>query len=299
METMKNLRYYIEFQLLKFILIIVRNIPYKWALWLGGAITGFFWRIGIRKNIARKNFEIFFGDKYTASERDKILWKSYVNFGKSMTEFALISPFSKCCLKQLVDMDGAQELFDLKEKGQGAILVTGHLGSWELLGASMVAHELPIDFLVGIQSNSKVNEMMNEERRSLGIGIISMGVAARGVMKALRKGHMVAMLSDQDGGRAGIEVEMCGKKVLTPGGPAAFAMKTGVPIITGICIRNDDNYTHRLETSYLKMPELTGNHKKDVELVTQAYTDKIEEYIKKYPTLWFWPHRRFKYSIDY
>ncbi len=296
---MKKIQHYIEWIFLNIVLWTVGNLPYNWSLGLGAAITRFLWVIGMRKDVARKNFEIAFGEEITPQKRDKILRSSYINFGRSMVEFSLISRLRPDCLRRLVNMDEAQDIMELSEQEKGAILVTGHLGSWELLGAALVAWGVKLSFLVGKQRNDKVDQLMNETRRSMHIGIINMGVAARGVLKALKSGRMVAMLSDQDGGRAGVETELFGHKVLTPGGPAAFALKAKVPIILGIIVRNPDGHTHRLITEELEFPPLTGDTKEDIQRVTQAYTDRLAAMIKEHPQMWFWPHRRFKHSVKY
>jgi len=278
---------------------IITNIPYTWAVKLGGVFTGLLWDIGIRKDIARTNFEIVFGNRYTHKERDVILRKSYVNFGRSMSEFMRLPLLSSECLLRLVNMSRAQDIAECAQKKQGALLVTGHFGSWELLGAALVANNWPIDYLVGKQSNKKIEAVMNDIRIEKNIGIIQMGIASRGILNSIKNGRMVALLSDQDAGRAGIEVTMFDKKVMTPGGTAAFAIKTGAPIIIGVILRNDDIYTHSLLTEKLIMPELTGDKKEDIANITQAYTDKVAKLIENYPELWFWPHRRFKRVVDY
>jgi KDO2-lipid IV(A) lauroyltransferase len=296
---MKKFGHTIQFLILGAIRAVMRNVPYTWSFTFGGLFTGVAWHLGIRRKVARKNFEIVFGNRYSAKERDRILYNSYVNFGRSMVEFTLQSRFTPSCLRNIVDMSDAISLEDTRESKNGAILVTGHLGSWELLGASLVAHKFPIDFLVGEQSNKKVDKMMNNMRKRMMIGIIHMGVAVRGVLRSLKKGRMVALLSDQDAGHAGIEVEMFDQKVMTPSGPAAFHLKTGAPIIVGIIVRQDDKYSHKLYTEKIDMPCLTGENKEDVEIITQLYTDKLAAYIEKYPEMWFWPHRRFKRSVSY
>jgi Kdo2-lipid IVA lauroyltransferase/acyltransferase len=133
----------------------------------------------------------------------------------------------------------------------------------------------------------------------MSIGIIHLGVAARGVLKSLKAGRMVAMLSDQDAGHAGVPVKMFGKDVLTPAGAAIFSIKTKAPILVGLIVRNPDNITHRLIAVKLENPELSGDSDKDAIAITQAYTEKLAEYIKQFPEMWFWCHRRFKRVVEY
>lgn len=134
---------------------------------------------------------------------------------------------------------------------------------------------------------------MNDYRRCMGIGIIKMGAAAKGVIRALKNNRFVAMLSDQDAGNDGTAVEFLGRPASTPKGPAAFALKMDVPIIMGFIIRENK----RRQRIIIEKPifiEKTSDKEDDIRRLTQAYTSVLEEYIRKYPDHWFWPHRRWK-----
>jgi Kdo2-lipid IVA lauroyltransferase/acyltransferase len=125
-----------------------------------------------------------------------------------------------------------------------------------------------------------------------GIGLIEMGVAARGVIKAVRAGRMVAMLSDQDAGSDGVIVQFLGRPASTPKGPAAFSLKTGAPLVCGFIIREGLRQKIVIETP-LETP-LTGDKDENIRRLTQAYTSILEKYVSLYPDHWFWPHRRWK-----
>jgi hypothetical protein len=103
-------------------------------------------------------------------------------------------------LSNFLSVEGEDNFRSIKDSGKGAVLVTGHFGSWELMGAYLSRRGWPIDYLVGEQHNLLVNKLMNDHRRIFNIGLIEMGVAARGVIKAVKQGRMVCMLSDQDAG---------------------------------------------------------------------------------------------------
>jgi KDO2-lipid IV(A) lauroyltransferase len=171
--------------------------------------------------------------------------------------------------------------------------VAGHFGSWELMGAAVSQRGYPLDFLVGEQHNLLVDNLMNDYRRSMGIGIIKMGVAAKGIMKALKENRFVAMLSDQDAGSDGTVVEFFHRPASTPKGPAAFALKMDAPIIMAFIIR-ESKKKQRIVIEKPMFGERTSDKEEDIRKLTQTYTQKLEEYIIKYPDHWFWPHRRWK-----
>jgi KDO2-lipid IV(A) lauroyltransferase len=126
-----------------------------------------------------------------------------------------------------------------------------------------------------------------------GVGLIEVGVSARGVIAALRKGRAVAMLSDQDAGADGVIVDFLGRPASTPKGPAAFALKTGCPIFVISFVRNElDKHVLYIEGPIIM--KKTEDKEKDIKQLTQAYTDIIEKYVKLHPDHWFWAHRRWK-----
>jgi KDO2-lipid IV(A) lauroyltransferase len=209
-----------------------------------------------------------------------------------MIEYGLFPKFKRKGLSRFVSLDGRENLQAIKEIGKGAVMVTGHFGSWELMGAFIADEGWPIDYLVGEQHNLKVNKLMNDHRTMFGIGLIELGVAARGVFKAVKAGRMVAMLSDQDAGSDGVIVEFLGRPASTPKGPAAFALKTSASLACGFIVREGARQRIIIE-SPLRI-ELSNDKDEDIRRLTQAYTSMLEKYVRQYPDHWFWPHRRWK-----
>ncbi len=232
-------RYKIEYYAVLTLIFILNLVPYRLALKFGDFI-GFlaFSVIRIRRAVTLDNLRKSFGDKYNDSEYRKISAGSYRNIARGFIEYGLFPKLSKRDLSKYLSIEGEENIKKIKESGRGAVLVTGHFGSWELMGAFIARRGWPIDYLVGEQHNLLVNKIMNDHRRLFDIGLIEMGVAARGVFKAVKEGRMVCMLSDQDAGNDGAVVDFLGRPASTPKGPAAFAIKTGAPLVCGFIIRN-------------------------------------------------------------
>jgi len=295
----KKARHKLENLVLAVMLGIVRLLPYRWSVGLGGGIGGLLWRLGIRTDVSLRNFELCFPGTDTKAAR-KILRESYRNFCRSMVEFALLPKLKGKTLEH-VEFSGLHEALDMAEKGEGMLLVTGHFGSWELLGAALCEAGFPLDFLVGEQTNSTVDDMINGIRSEVGIGIIHMGVAARGVIKSVRSGRAVAMLSDQDAGKSSTIVKFFGHPAATPGGIGAFAIKLKCPIMTGGIIRQSNKTKHIAKIEILRPNYDNLPDDKDLAIaqITQAYTDRLEEIVRDNPEMYFWPHRRFKSTLGY
>lgn len=272
---------------------LINLLPYRAALRLGDFIAFLGFSVfRIRRRVTLDNLRASFKDKYTERDYRRIGFRAYRNFACSMIEYGLFPRFKKRGFGDLITVEGEANFRLVREQGKGAVLITGHFGSWELMGAYLAHRGWPIDYLVGEQHNLLVNELMNGFRAMFGIGLIELGVAAKGVFKAVRGGRMVAMLSDQDAGSDGTMVSFMGRPASTPKGPAAFALKTGAPQICGFIIRQGKSHKIILEKDidFKK----SGDKEKDIHDLTQAYTRLLEKYVTEYPDHWFWPHRRWK-----
>lgn len=287
-----RIKHKIEFWGVRMVGGLVRMIPYHLALAIGSFLGWLAFDIlRIRRRVTMINLRNSLGDQ--RSDLTRIGRKAYRNFGMSMVEYSLFPALSKEKVLGMVELVGTEHFDEILAKGTGAIVVAGHFGSWELMGAAVSQMGYPVDFLVGEQHNLLVDDMMNDYRKRMGIGIIKMGVAAKGIIKALKNNRFVAMLSDQDAGTDGTVVEFLGRPASTPKGPAAFALKMNAPIIMGFIIRE----SRGKQKIVLEKPifgKNTPNKEEDIKNLTQTYTSLLEDYIRKYPDHWFWPHRRWK-----
>ncbi len=296
---MKRFKHSIENAALGVLLFILKLLPYRWAVGLGGAIGSLIWCLGIRRRVSRFNLSLCLPE-ITGKDADRLLAESYRNFCRSMVEFALL-PKLKGRTSEFVEFEGIEPELELAKSGQGTLMVTGHFGSWELLGAALHEAGIPMDFLVGEQTNPTVDDKINGIRSSMGIGIIHMGVAAKGVLKSVRNGHSVAMLSDQDAGKSSTIVQFFGHPAATPSGIGAFALKLKCPIVVGGIVRQGKSERHKVYVEVIQpdYDSLPSDKEEAIKLITQQYTDRIEYYIRRFPEMYFWAHRRFKRTVGY
>ncbi len=288
----RTIKHRIEYWITYIVGACTRIIPYRLALALGSFLGWMaFDVLRVRRRVTLINLKNSLGKD--EKELVRIGRRSYRNIGKSMVEYSLFPSLNKEKISKLVEFEGTEHFDEALRRGKGVVVVAGHFGSWELMGAATSQKGYPVDFLVGEQHNILVDGLMNDYRRSVGIGIIKMGAAAKGVLRALKDNRFVAMLSDQDAGSDGTVVEFFNRPASTPKGPAAFALKMDAPIIMAFIIRNN----HGRQRIIIEKPiygETTSDKEDDIRRLTQAYTRMLEEYIRRYPDHWFWPHRRWK-----
>ncbi len=247
---------------------------------------------GTRKKVVLDNLRKSFPEK-SEQEIREIALNTYVNFTKTVIDYIRFPILNKRKILDLFIIEGKENLDWIIENGKGAVMVAGHFGSWELMGAALAQMGYPISYLVGEQHNKYVDDIMNEYRKMMGIHIIHMGVAVRGVIRTLRNNGMVALLADQNAGKDGIFIDFLGRKASAHQGPAVFAIKTGAPIIFGSTTFLP-NGKYKFTIKLLTFNHLNKLSEENIRKVTQAHNNLLEKAIRKNPDHWFWMHKRWK-----
>ena len=196
-------------------------------------------------------------------------------------------------IRGLVIFDRPEVLWDTLNEGKGVVMLACHMDNWEWLGAALALYGFPLSAVEKPQPNRVYSDFMNELRTGAGQEIFSRGTSEiLGCARAMKKGRMLGLIADQDGGYDGIFVPFLGKMASTPNGPAYFARKFKAPIIPIFIIRKPDGYGH---LAIVKDPiryEFTGDQKQDDYNVTLKMTQEVEKIIKEYPDNWLWFQHR-------
>ncbi len=178
------------------------------------------------------------------------------------------------------------------QKGKGVLLVVPHMGNWELAGAYM-AKRYGVSVIARPMNQSRLAGAVNGIREGAGMRVYARKNALKGVLAALRRGDIVAVMYDQHAGKNGVQVEFFGQPVSVFASVAYLAKKTGAPVLLGCDIRLDDFNGHRGYAYEIPFID-TGDNERDAIANTQNYTKAIEDVVRKYPHCWMWMHRRFR-----
>jgi len=266
-----------------------RSKPWPQCHAIGEALGDLAHALRLRRGVAERQLA-FALPELGAAARGAILAGHYRELGRVWTEYAW--------MPELVRMPdglafgtvrGVEHLERLR--GRGLILLTGHFGPFELMGARL-GRLNPVDFVVKPMSNPRVEARVARNREACGVGTIPIGASVRGAMRALRAGRWVAMLADQDARRHGVFVPFMGRPASTPAGPARLSIATGAPIVMGFVERRHDG---RLDLEVL--PPMTARDPRAPDAVTELtarHTAALEARVRRRPEQWFWLHRRWK-----
>ncbi len=226
--------------------------------------------------------------------------RSYAHFCREAVATFRLAGMTRAALRKRTVVLGTELLERAAREGRGVVAVSAHLGNWEVGGAAVVAHGHPMDIVVARQRNQRFDRYLTRSRERLGFGIIPRGEARRGVLRSLRAGRVIGIMGDQDARRAGIFTRFFGRPASTARGPAVLAMRSGALIITLIAIREKGwrpRYTIHLEPlseGWRPQGPADGSREEVAAAITQAFTTRIEGWVRAHPEQYLWHHRRWK-----
>ncbi|MBF0511716.1 MAG: lysophospholipid acyltransferase family protein [Candidatus Omnitrophica bacterium] len=212
------------------------------------------------------------------------------NFGKYLLEFfTMTQRVNPSFAQSHVRINNIEYLKNVLEKGKGGIIVSAHLGNWEMGGGVLPAFGFPLAVLALSHKDPRVNALFNAQREALGVKVIQTDTAAvRRLIEHLRKNHLVAIVADRDFGNNGILMDFLGQKTLVPKGPAFFSIKTGSPIVPTFFIRREDGHFEINAHPPINPPQVSNGEITDDLLrgYIAQYLKVMEQEIKANPTQW-------------
>jgi KDO2-lipid IV(A) lauroyltransferase len=228
-------------------------------------------------------------------ERARILRLEYRNLGWQMAEFCQMPGYSAEYARRFIRYEGLERFLGARERGKGVLVLTGHLGAWEL---SSFFHSLvgyPMGMVIRRLDNPLIDAMVNRIRCLHGNRVLHKDDFARGLLGAMRAGETVGILMDTNmTPPQGLFVPFFGVQACSASGLARVALKTGAAVLPGFLLWEEAESQYVLRFG----PELaltsTGDAEGDAAENTARFTAVLEEFIRRYPSQWLWMHRRWK-----
>jgi KDO2-lipid IV(A) lauroyltransferase len=194
----------------------------------------------------------------------------------------------------LCTVEGEEHLAAAVREGRGVVGLTGHIGCWELMAAYFSRKGYKVSVIYRDNANRRLDGLLTRMRARHGIASIPRGAGAVSAYKVLKRGEILAMLIDQDIDVDGLYVPFFGVPAHTPRGAAAFALRSGAPVVP-LAIHMQPDGRHRitvlpaLETPPAGLPEAER-----VDELTRREARSVEGLVRIYPQQWVWFHDRWR-----
>jgi len=209
----------------------------------------------------------------------------FVEIGRNAFDFLRYPGLSPSERERLVTLEGEEVLEWAHRRGRGAVLVTGHLGCWELVAATLAARGYPLLALARPLREARLDAELKMHRERMGVHTVSSEALPLVALRHLRRGGFLGVLADQRVRHGGYRVSFLGQETLLAEGPVRLAQAAGSPLVPLGIHRRDD---HRHSIRVLPSLEPEGDPQERTQRVAEALGRLIEEA----PTQWIWIHPR-------
>ena len=272
---------------------IVRLLPMPAVLTVGALLGRAFHLFDAgHRRLAIENLQHAFPLR-SRDECRVIARQMFEHFGRLLMVLLKFSTLTPQQMMTLVEFDGDERVRAAHARGRGVLLFTGHFGFWEI---NALVHGLgiaPIAVLARPLDNPLLHDLLERVRRSTGNSVIYRHGAIRRVLRALAGNQAVAVLIDQHMQSAdAVYVDFFNRPAATTSALAALALKTGAPVVPVFALPLPGGRFRMVYEHPVQPPSEDGEQA--IREFTQRCTDVLEMYVRRYPDLWLWMHRRWR-----
>jgi Kdo2-lipid IVA lauroyltransferase/acyltransferase len=244
------------------------------------------------RKTAEVNLRVAFPD-WTESQRQIVIQGMLRNLGRMAAEFARLPKYTKQNIQQIVVLDGQENFLEGQRRGKGVLILTGHIGGWELSSFAHSLYGYPLHYMARPIENAKIDALVNRYRSLSGNQPIFKNKSARVMLRVLKEAGTIGILADQNTlPQEAVFVDFFGKAASTTTGIARVALHTDAAVVPGYAVWDEEIGKYRLRFEPPVELIRTGNAERDVQDNTQKFTKVLEEIIRKYPEQWIWLHGR-------
>lgn len=283
-------KHYFEFALFWFLRAVCLRMSQNTVIRIGNGLGWLMHRLRIYRHIMLTNLTIAFPN-LTEAEREQLLYGNYCWIGRVFLEVLQMDNWYKRT-HEMVVWKNLELLDEALQENKGVILLGAHFGNWELISPALCEKGYNMHVYVGEQTNPLVNREQNRSRTQFGSTAIERSPKAKfQFVRALRGQNVMGMIADQNDRKSEVFVDFFGKQATFHPGAAGFHLARQIPLLTVFCTWNGEKFEMKFRRLH---PELTGDKKADMQLVSQVISKAFEDHISQHPEQYFWMHRRWR-----
>ncbi len=270
---------------------IVERLPRSWAYALAVLAARLAWWFS---PLARPRLEYNLKiacPELTNHELKKVSLQNFRNHAKAYADLMQLPRARVGEMKALLSIKGRENIEEARGLGKGVLVISAHMGSYEVVSAIWSATLTPVSFFAEELEPRPLFEWYRDTRARLGISVLPLNLSGlRRVTQALQDNEIVITAIDRDITGTGHLMPFFGKPAPIPMGPAALALRLGAPIVPAFVHRLPDD-SFMAEGLPMILATATADHRADEVRVTQEVLRHIEDFIRLYPDQWHVPHR--------
>lgn len=240
------------------------------------------YRANVRANIAQ-----VLGSDATDEQLDEIVRRIFKVSARNFADLLRLPRTSELeLIKSVPLVDGLWSTLAMaRARGQGVILVTGHIGAFDYVGQALAAHGFPLTVVTGRTTTRFIFDAVTYLRRTHRMNLVEATPSGvRTVIRNLRKGECAVFVGDYDFFQNGLPVEFFGRKTTLPPGPIRIARDTGSLVVGVFGLRTETGYLMSMAEPF--MVEKTADLAADLRRGMNRMVEILEEAISAAPDQW-------------
>ncbi|MBS0319410.1 MAG: 4'-phosphopantetheinyl transferase superfamily protein [Proteobacteria bacterium] len=252
----------------------------------------------LRRDVIHANIERAFGDAWSDADKLRLAQANYAHLLRVYAGFFLFLLVPTRRRPSRVRVDNVEALAGALAQGRGAIIVTGHFGSWEVATTAGIARFPEMrgrfHFVRRPIKPRWLDSLVNWHFRGAGFGVLPKKGGLDAIVERLEAGDIVVFPFDQYAkGKDGIPVEFFGHPARTFKSVAIIALATGAPVLPAASWREPDgSHVLKFEAPLPIIEDEDTN--RAIRLNTRSYNAALERLVLRHPEQWYWAHRRWK-----
>jgi KDO2-lipid IV(A) lauroyltransferase len=246
------------------------------------------------RRMTLRHLAIAFGDTHSAAAREEIARAAYRNTARIAVELAKFEDI-RLHFDEYVSVEGWEHVEPVRDLGRGAIVVTGHIGNFELLAAYFAHRGISVAAGVRRLDDPRLNRLLDDFRTGAGVQTIlrSSPDSGREILRVLKRRGIIGLLIDLDIRVPSVSVPFFGRLARTPAAAAVLAVRRDLPVVLTFAQRRPEG-GHLFTIRPPIYPPNSGDRQRDIVALTCELSRILEEHIRQHPTEWIWWHRRWR-----
>ncbi len=270
-----------------------------------GDLFGLLWFdvFRIRRQVALENVRLAFPEK-SQVEVVAIARASLKNIGQTLIDFTQFPFLSALNIDEFVEFEGFDYAREALKSKKGVLFLSMHLGNGDLGVTGCSIKGLKIHLISKRFKSKWLDDLWFGMRGRHGTKFVSPEKSSFTILRALGQNEIVVFVLDQFmGPPVGVRTKFFGRETGTAMGLALVHLRTDAPLIVSYTYRRPDNklvvvFEKAVSVADFGLDPLVTERGQIISMLTQKYTDKIEQLVRRHPEQWMWIHRRWKDFVE-
>ncbi len=293
-----SLLLYFEYLLVLAFCLMIKCLPINFAYFIAEKFSNILFLFNTRPKRFAIQHLLHAGIAKDRPKAEALARTNFAHFAKFAVEFCKTGQLLKQeNIHEIVSLEGSEKskaLFFNPGKLQQAIVVTAHIGNWEMAGfAYTMLSGMPLLTVMRPFENIDIGKFINTRRLGYNHSICPKKGALKSLLVGLKNGKSICFLADQHASTSeGMETVFFGHPARTHVSPGILHLRTGIPILPAFMIKEGNDFKFKIVMSDPINYKPTEDKEADLKAIAQLYTTEIEKIVARYPEQWLWQHRR-------